>query len=877
MHNSDAPLQYNGRACMGCGVKFTLVLRKHHCRLCGQVFCNECSPLRAAAAMKKDIRICHECTQWMEEDDADDDDDSAASNPRFFEEHGSGGAASPPAHKSIAQLASDIDPGKLTAIELSGLLKVIGVQHDGGATKEELTAALSEVTGVSYDEDADDSAAAAAAAAGKTEKERHGALDRARVWSAPDPQTAATAAAAAQRDPDGYKFEEAIWFSPEQKAAVLAEKSAAGAAIVEEGEGNEVQYAVISAEDDAGGCGGDAGAAKVESGGIFDDNDEENDDNNGDEVVQYTTIGFDDESSAFAHHGDTEAPPALPPREEASSSPAQPPGHLAAPTADTTKDNDLQPPLLPAAATRAPATGAEASVNLDTSNPWASTSSSSSNSSSGCGSGSGGGGVAPQAPNPFGNTSAATAEGEPNNPFVAAGSSDTLDPQNPFASSGDGDVASGTDGGAPNPFADSAVPVALDPQNPFASASAPAAPVPAPAFATPEKEKPATAKAKKGRPANPFGSKTKKMMADKAKAAAAASGAAAAKDSASLTLRSSSTSSPSTRPSTSSSSRPAASGANAPSETASAEKGLLNGGARLSQAGERLDALKFDFSFGGGSSVGPKSAAAANNSPTRVSPSGKRTLSAGRSGSTQTPAKKVAAAKAAAAMIDASKSSSSSSKGGGNESSSSSLQARMAKFNKGSGTPVVPRGVSARSQSASPSIAGPKPKKTWGGTSAPSSRTIATPTTSSALPAPKSTAAAAAAAAPTSGPSRSKPSKMGDRKADALAWCQRLAEGTGVTIKNFSRSFGSGLAFCAIMHGLFPDKIPMATLKAANRRENFTLAFKVAEDCGQEPFLEIDDCVDMPYPDSLSVMTYIFELYRKFGKGGSKSKGVARF
>lgn len=142
----------------------------------------------------------------MEEDDADDDDDSAASNPRFFEEHGSGGAASPPAHKSIAQLASDIDPGKLTAIELSGLLKVIGVQHDGGATKEELTAALSEVTGVSYDEDADDSAAAAAAAAGKTEKERHGALDRARVWSAPDPQTAATAAAAAQRDPDGYKY-----------------------------------------------------------------------------------------------------------------------------------------------------------------------------------------------------------------------------------------------------------------------------------------------------------------------------------------------------------------------------------------------------------------------------------------------------------------------------------------------------------------------------------------------------------------------------------------------------------------------------------------------------------------------------------------------
>ena len=54
------------RACMGCGGKFTMLMRKHHCRLCGQVFCNDCSPLRAAAAMHKDLRICHECTQWME-------------------------------------------------------------------------------------------------------------------------------------------------------------------------------------------------------------------------------------------------------------------------------------------------------------------------------------------------------------------------------------------------------------------------------------------------------------------------------------------------------------------------------------------------------------------------------------------------------------------------------------------------------------------------------------------------------------------------------------------------------------------------------------------------------------------------------------------
>ena len=105
-----------------------------------------------------------------------------------------------------------------------------------------------------------------------------------------------------------------------------------------------------------------------------------------------------------------------------------------------------------------------------------------------------------------------------------------------------------------------------------------------------------------------------------------------------------------------------------------------------------------------------------------------------------------------------------------------------------------------------------------------------------------------------------------------------MAEGSGVTITNFTKSFGSGLAFCAIMHGLFPEKVPMATLKKENRKENFTVAFKVAESCGQEPLLEVEDCVALPYPDSLSVMTYVFELYRKFGTKGSKyARGVVRF
>ena len=30
------------KTCFGCDKKFSLVLRKHHCRLCGSIFCRKC-------------------------------------------------------------------------------------------------------------------------------------------------------------------------------------------------------------------------------------------------------------------------------------------------------------------------------------------------------------------------------------------------------------------------------------------------------------------------------------------------------------------------------------------------------------------------------------------------------------------------------------------------------------------------------------------------------------------------------------------------------------------------------------------------------------------------------------------------------------------
>lgn len=48
----------------------------------------------------------------------------------------------------------------------------------------------------------------------------------------------------------------------------------------------------------------------------------------------------------------------------------------------------------------------------------------------------------------------------------------------------------------------------------------------------------------------------------------------------------------------------------------------------------------------------------------------------------------------------------------------------------------------------------------------------------------------------------------------------------GVNITNFSGSFSSGLAFCALIHKFNPDKFDYNSLSAENREYNFKLAFE---------------------------------------------------
>ncbi|XP_036895849.1 smoothelin-like protein 1 [Sturnira hondurensis] len=111
---------------------------------------------------------------------------------------------------------------------------------------------------------------------------------------------------------------------------------------------------------------------------------------------------------------------------------------------------------------------------------------------------------------------------------------------------------------------------------------------------------------------------------------------------------------------------------------------------------------------------------------------------------------------------------------------------------------------------------------------------------------------------------------IGSVKNMLLEWCRAMTRNyEHVDIQNFSSSWSSGMAFCALIHKFFPDAFDYAELDPTKRRHNFTLAFSTAEklaDCAQ--LLEVDDMVRLAVPDSKCVYTYIQELYRSLVQKG---------
>lgn len=109
-------------------------------------------------------------------------------------------------------------------------------------------------------------------------------------------------------------------------------------------------------------------------------------------------------------------------------------------------------------------------------------------------------------------------------------------------------------------------------------------------------------------------------------------------------------------------------------------------------------------------------------------------------------------------------------------------------------------------------------------------------------------------------------------KEGLLYWCQKKTAGyRDVHVKDFTRSWHDGLAFCALIHKHRPDLIDFDSLSKENNLENLELAFKVAEEkLGIPRFMDPED---VAVADDRSIMTYLMQYFRCFA--GSQKAEVA--
>ncbi|XP_050764655.1 smoothelin-like protein 2 [Gymnogyps californianus] len=97
-----------------------------------------------------------------------------------------------------------------------------------------------------------------------------------------------------------------------------------------------------------------------------------------------------------------------------------------------------------------------------------------------------------------------------------------------------------------------------------------------------------------------------------------------------------------------------------------------------------------------------------------------------------------------------------------------------------------------------------------------------------------------------------------------LDWCRSKTIGyKHIDLQNFSSSWNDGMAFCALVHSFFPEAFDYNKLDPANRKQNFELAFTIAEKMAHcDRLIEVDDMMVMGHkPDPMCVFTYVQSLY----------------
>uniref|UniRef100_A0A3Q1FTL9 Molecule interacting with CasL protein 1 n=1 Tax=Acanthochromis polyacanthus TaxID=80966 RepID=A0A3Q1FTL9_9TELE len=101
---------------------------------------------------------------------------------------------------------------------------------------------------------------------------------------------------------------------------------------------------------------------------------------------------------------------------------------------------------------------------------------------------------------------------------------------------------------------------------------------------------------------------------------------------------------------------------------------------------------------------------------------------------------------------------------------------------------------------------------------------------------------------------------------ELLKWCQKHTTGyENVNVKDFTQSWRSGLALCALIHHFRPQLIDMSSLDESTSAHNNQLAFSILEkELGIPPVMSPSDLVDTGQIDKLSMVLYLTQIQKAF-------------
>ena len=121
----------SSKECFTCGKPFTTFRRKHHCRICGQIFCNSCTSQISAEkfGFSGNMRVCYNCFEQANnyEDSSDEDEDNIVDDSGQIIDH------------SHSLLRNDINndySGKFnrSVVSIKQDLSDIDPQHEGSSS-----------------------------------------------------------------------------------------------------------------------------------------------------------------------------------------------------------------------------------------------------------------------------------------------------------------------------------------------------------------------------------------------------------------------------------------------------------------------------------------------------------------------------------------------------------------------------------------------------------------------------------------------------------------------------------------------------------------------------------------------------------------------